>query len=173
MAGIIRQVKSGFTIIELLVVVFIVAILATVAAPRITNLIEGTQGTVVKDAVAKLNNATNQFVTAGGRFIIDGDYSGDVYDVMDDAFTGDGWDEEMAAMIARFRDGGVPGGGETPTPNGVIRDTRLSYPFKVSGLVITDSDPVQRRLGINGVNGNPAFWLWWDAANNLWAGEPN
>jgi general secretion pathway protein G len=58
----------GFTLIELLVVLAIVALLASIAAPRYFNSLQKSKETALRSSLATLRDAIDQFHADRGRY---------------------------------------------------------------------------------------------------------
>lgn len=63
-----RRRSSGFTLIELIVVLAIVALLVTVAAPRYFRSIDKTKETVLRSNLAVTRDALDKFYGDKGRY---------------------------------------------------------------------------------------------------------
>lgn len=64
----IESRRAGFSIIELLVVMSIVAILASIAVPRFTSVTEGSQEAAVKSDVRNALSAQEQYFVDNGTY---------------------------------------------------------------------------------------------------------
>lgn len=90
------QDTSGFTLIEIVIVIVLIGILATVAAPRLGDLIENTQISATKDELLKIKEA---IVGENGYWVQVGSYPTAIEDLITkpesvsayNKFTGNGW----------------------------------------------------------------------------------
>lgn len=71
--------KSGFTLVELVIIIVVLGIVAAVAIPKIGDLITGSKINATKEEMMRLKTAImgNSATTTGGRFS-DRGYRGDV-----------------------------------------------------------------------------------------------
>jgi general secretion pathway protein G len=63
-----RSARAGFTLIELMVVLLILAMLATIAAPRVTNYLRKAKAEAAKIQVDALSSAIDAYHLDMGRF---------------------------------------------------------------------------------------------------------
>ncbi|NLC10838.1 MAG: prepilin-type N-terminal cleavage/methylation domain-containing protein [Firmicutes bacterium] len=63
-----KQAQMGFTLIELVVVIAILGILATIAVPRILNTLDSARSRADEANVNILNNAIQMFYVEKGRY---------------------------------------------------------------------------------------------------------
>ena len=63
-----RTTSSGFTLIELLVVMMIIGILLTIAAPRYFHSVNKSRETVLRDDLAIIRKALDQFYSDNGKY---------------------------------------------------------------------------------------------------------
>lgn len=66
-ASLLRKRHGGFTLVELMVVLVILALLTTIAAPRITKYLGKAKGQTARVQVDALNAAVDSFVLDVGR----------------------------------------------------------------------------------------------------------
>ncbi|MCV2353690.1 prepilin-type N-terminal cleavage/methylation domain-containing protein [Paucibacter sp. B2R-40] len=59
---------SGFTLIELIVVMAIVALLASIAAPRYFNSLQKSKETALRSSLSTMRDALDQFAADKGRY---------------------------------------------------------------------------------------------------------
>jgi len=71
--------ETGFTLIELVIIIVVLGVVAAVAIPRIGDIITGSKTNATKEEMMRLKSAImgNPAVTSGGRFS-DRGYRGDV-----------------------------------------------------------------------------------------------
>jgi general secretion pathway protein G len=67
MAG-VKQRHAGFTLIELIVVMAIVALLASIAAPRYFNSLQKSKETALLASLTTMRDAIDQFAADKGRY---------------------------------------------------------------------------------------------------------
>lgn len=60
--------RRGFTLIELIVVMAIVALLASIAAPRYFNSLQKSRETALRSSLATMRDAIDQFAADKGRY---------------------------------------------------------------------------------------------------------
>lgn len=74
-----RDLQRGFTLIELVIIIVVLGVLATVAIPRFTNLAESSKEQATKEEMMALKRAIigNPGVTSGGAYV-DRGFEGDV-----------------------------------------------------------------------------------------------
>lgn len=92
------QRRRGFTLIELIVVMAIVALLASIAAPRYFNSLQKSRETALRSSLATLRDAIDQFAADKGRYpdtldeLVTARY---VREIPEDPLLGrrDGWNE--------------------------------------------------------------------------------
>lgn len=63
----LKAAKSGFTLIELAVVIAVIAILASVAIPRFARITDGAERAVAENFAAQLNTAAATFTAEQAR----------------------------------------------------------------------------------------------------------
>ena len=63
-----RYRKQGFTLIELIVVMAIVALLASIAAPRYFNSLQKSRETALRTSLNVMRDAIDQFAADKGRY---------------------------------------------------------------------------------------------------------
>ena len=68
MTGSVKVVRRGFTLIELLVVMAVVALLLSLAAPRYFQHVERSREAVLKENLAVMRDAIDQFHADTGRW---------------------------------------------------------------------------------------------------------
>ena len=64
----LKKKKSGFTLIELIVVMAIVALLASIAAPRYFNSLQKSRETAMLSSLNTMRDAIDQFAADKGRY---------------------------------------------------------------------------------------------------------
>ena len=118
--------RRGFTLIELVVVIAIVALLVSIAAPRYFTSVERARENALRSSLAVMRNAIDQFATDRGRYpeslaeLVEARY---LRKIPDDPVTGrrDSWvavdpppDGTVPGRVADVRSGaaGRSGGGE-------------------------------------------------------------
>ncbi len=82
--------RAGFTLVEILIVVVIVGILASIILPSIANATTGSRQTVFATAVAQYNKAAQVFIAEQGRYFEDS-ATGQVPAGFEDYINADGW----------------------------------------------------------------------------------
>lgn len=60
--------KKGFTLIEMLVVMMIIGILLTIAAPRYFHSVDKSKETVLRDDLAIIRKALDQYYSDNGKY---------------------------------------------------------------------------------------------------------
>ena len=113
----VRARRRGFTLIELIVVMAIVALLVSIAAPRYFNSVERARETTLRTSLATLRDAIDRYAADRGRYpaslqeLVDARY---LRSVPDDPVTGrkDGWvlvapppDAVLGGQVADVRSG--------------------------------------------------------------------
>lgn len=63
-----KRMAAGFTLIELIVVMAIVALLASIAAPRYFNSLQKSKETALRASLTTLRDAIDQFAADKGRY---------------------------------------------------------------------------------------------------------
>ena len=63
-----RVASSGFTLIELLVVMTIIGVLLTIATPRYFHSVDKSRDTVLRDDLAIIRKALDQFYSDNGKY---------------------------------------------------------------------------------------------------------
>ncbi|KPF45623.1 type II secretion system protein G [beta proteobacterium AAP121] len=112
-----RALGRGFTLIELIVVMAIVALLVSIAAPRYFNSVERARETTLRSSLATLRDAIDRYAADRGRYpgslqeLVDTRY---LRSVPEDPLTGrkDGWvlvapppDSVLTGPVADVRSG--------------------------------------------------------------------
>lgn len=64
-----NKIKKGFTLIELITVVIIIAILAALALPQYTRFIERSHGSTAKNALAILRKAEANYFALNSQYV--------------------------------------------------------------------------------------------------------
>ncbi|PZP33421.1 MAG: type II secretion system protein G [Roseateles depolymerans] len=64
----VRQAPRGFTLIELIVVMAIVALLTSIAAPRYFNSLQKSRETALLSSLTTMRDAIDQFAADKGRY---------------------------------------------------------------------------------------------------------
>ncbi len=103
------RTRRGFTLIELIVVMAIVALLVSIAAPRYFASVDRARETTLRSSLAALRHAIDRFAGDRGRYpdslqeLVDARY---LRSVPDEPLTGrrDGW-----VVVAAASDSAVPG----------------------------------------------------------------
>ncbi|MBT4155662.1 MAG: prepilin-type N-terminal cleavage/methylation domain-containing protein, partial [Candidatus Marinimicrobia bacterium] len=63
-----RKSKSGFTMIEIMVVVVIVAILAVIALPTYLNYVKSSYASEARTVMSNINNASKMYYQTKGEW---------------------------------------------------------------------------------------------------------